>query len=82
MAFYVYVLKCADGSYYTGHTDDLEVRMQQHMSGAILLHGASFAARAGISGSVCDEGRSAGGRAADKRLEPSEEGSHGPRRLE
>jgi predicted GIY-YIG superfamily endonuclease len=35
MTFYVYILKCADGSYYTGHTDDLDARMQQHMSGAI-----------------------------------------------
>lgn len=25
--FFVYILKCSDGSYYVGHTDDLEVRM-------------------------------------------------------
>lgn len=35
MAFYVYILKCADGRYYTGHTDNLEARMHQHISGAI-----------------------------------------------
>ena len=23
MPFYVYILSCADGSYYTGHTDEL-----------------------------------------------------------
>ncbi|MFN3453262.1 MAG: GIY-YIG nuclease family protein, partial [Sphingorhabdus sp.] len=35
MAFYVYILKCANGKYYTGHTDDLEKRIGQHQSGAI-----------------------------------------------
>ena len=33
MAFWVYVLKCADGSYYTGHTDNLETRISQHQLG-------------------------------------------------
>jgi LAO/AO transport system kinase len=28
--FYAYMLRCSDGSYYVGHTDDLEVRMAQH----------------------------------------------------
>ncbi len=35
MSFYVYILRCADGSYYTGHTDDLERRVGQHQSGQI-----------------------------------------------
>jgi predicted GIY-YIG superfamily endonuclease len=35
MAFWVYILHCADGSYYTGHTDNLEMRIQQHHAGAI-----------------------------------------------
>jgi predicted GIY-YIG superfamily endonuclease len=30
MAFWVYVLECGDGSYYTGHTDNLERRIAQH----------------------------------------------------
>ncbi|MDO9178720.1 MAG: GIY-YIG nuclease family protein [Agitococcus sp.] len=30
MAFWVYILKCADNSYYTGHTDNLEQRIAQH----------------------------------------------------
>ncbi len=30
MAFYVYILRCADGSYYTGHTDSLESRIATH----------------------------------------------------
>jgi predicted GIY-YIG superfamily endonuclease len=33
MAFWVYILKCADGSYYTGHTDDLDKRMAEHQAG-------------------------------------------------
>ena len=28
--FYVYILRCSDGSFYTGHTDDLEKRMAEH----------------------------------------------------
>ena len=35
MAFWVYVLRCADGKYYTGHTDDLERRLAEHQSGAL-----------------------------------------------
>jgi putative endonuclease len=34
MVFWVYVLNCADGSYYTGHTDNLEQRIGTHQSGA------------------------------------------------
>jgi tRNA/rRNA methyltransferase len=35
MSFYVYILRCADGSYYTGHTDDLERRIAQHQAGVL-----------------------------------------------
>ncbi|HWI85060.1 MAG TPA: GIY-YIG nuclease family protein, partial [Sphingomonas sp.] len=35
MAFWTYVLRCADGSYYTGHCDDLERRIAQHQAGEI-----------------------------------------------
>ena len=34
MSFWVYMLRCADGSYYTGHTDSLESRIAQHLEGA------------------------------------------------
>jgi predicted GIY-YIG superfamily endonuclease len=34
--FFVYILLCADDTYYVGHTDDLEMRMAQH-------HAATFA---------------------------------------
>ncbi|MDD4965219.1 MAG: GIY-YIG nuclease family protein [Gallionella sp.] len=35
MSFWVYILRCADGSYYTGQTDNLEHRLYQHHAGAI-----------------------------------------------
>lgn len=31
--FYLYMLRCSDGSYYVGHTDDLEKRMDEHDEG-------------------------------------------------
>jgi tRNA/rRNA methyltransferase len=33
MSFWTYILRCADGSYYTGHTDDLDRRIAQHHEG-------------------------------------------------
>ncbi len=31
--FWVYLLRCADGRFYTGQTDDLDRRMAQHHAG-------------------------------------------------
>ena len=31
--YYVYILKCADGSYYVGSTADLERRLEEHRTG-------------------------------------------------
>ena len=33
MSFWVYILSCADASYYTGHTDNLEKRLAEHQTG-------------------------------------------------
>jgi LAO/AO transport system kinase len=33
--FYVYMLRCSDGTYYAGQTDDVDTRMQQHYAGEI-----------------------------------------------
>jgi putative endonuclease len=33
MSFWVYMLRCADGRYYTGHTDNLDRRVAEHMHG-------------------------------------------------
>ena len=35
MPFWVYILKCGDGSYYTGHMDNLEYRVAMHQEGRI-----------------------------------------------
>jgi len=33
MIGYMYILECSDGSYYTGSTTNLELRLQQHQNG-------------------------------------------------
>ena len=33
MIYTVYILHCADGSYYTGFTNDMERRMEEHHTG-------------------------------------------------
>ncbi|MEO8455402.1 MAG: GIY-YIG nuclease family protein [Sphingomicrobium sp.] len=33
MQFWVYLLRCADGSYYAGHTENMEARLWQHQQG-------------------------------------------------
>jgi putative endonuclease len=33
MIFYVYILQCCDGSYYTGYTNNLKERTRQHLNG-------------------------------------------------
>ena len=33
MSFWVYILRCSDGSYYTGQTDDIEKRFAEHQNG-------------------------------------------------
>jgi len=35
MAFWVYILQCADESLYIGHTENLEIRVAQHQSGQL-----------------------------------------------
>jgi predicted GIY-YIG superfamily endonuclease len=35
MQFWMYILTCADGSYYVGHTDDLEKRLAAHLDGSV-----------------------------------------------
>ena len=33
MSYYVYLLRCGDGSLYTGYTEDVERRLAVHQSG-------------------------------------------------
>src|SRR4030042_6153215 len=41
MSFWVYILECADGSYYVGHTDNLEKRMAEHEQNIIKCYTSS-----------------------------------------
>jgi predicted GIY-YIG superfamily endonuclease len=41
MAFWAYLLRCGDGSYYAGHTDALEARIGAHQRG----RGSDYTAR-------------------------------------
>ena len=38
MAFHTYTLRCADGSYYVGHTDDIEKRIAEHQRGLVSVY--------------------------------------------
>ena len=33
MPFWVYMLRCSDASFYTGHTDNLDLRIAKHQTG-------------------------------------------------
>ena len=35
MEFWTYTLRCADGAYYVGHTDDLARRLAMHQDGSL-----------------------------------------------
>jgi predicted GIY-YIG superfamily endonuclease len=42
--WYVYIIECQDGLYYTGMTYDIDKRMQQHFSG----RGSAFTGKHGF----------------------------------
>jgi len=33
MIYYVYIIECSNGAYYTGYTTDIERRYQEHLEG-------------------------------------------------
>jgi putative endonuclease len=41
MVFWAYLLRCNDGSFYAGHTDNLDARVAQHVAG----RGCDYTAR-------------------------------------
>ena len=45
MKGYMYILECSDGSYYTGSTNNLELRLLQHQNG----EGANHTKNTGLS---------------------------------
>lgn len=36
--FHCYMLQCVDGTFYVGHTDNLDLRLAQHQSGYFTGH--------------------------------------------
>ena len=42
MKYWVYILLCENGAYYTGYTNDLETRYQQHLAGTGAKYTRSF----------------------------------------
>lgn len=46
--WYVYIIECLDGTYYTGLTWKPEVRLEQHLSGL----GSKYTAQHGVKGLV------------------------------
>lgn len=42
--WYVYIIECNDGTYYTGCTRDLSLRYEQHLSG----RGSAYTAKHGV----------------------------------
>jgi putative endonuclease len=51
MAFYIYIIECLDGSYYTGYTIDLVERMLKHKLGK----GSKYVRAKGFKGLVYSE---------------------------
>lgn len=43
-SWFVYLISCCDGSFYTGTTNDLDKRMKMHLSGK----GSKYVARRGF----------------------------------
>ena len=56
--FYVYILKCNNGNYYVGHTDNLEKRLAEHQAG-IFVGYTSFRLPVELVFNDCFESRSA-----------------------
>jgi predicted GIY-YIG superfamily endonuclease len=38
MSYFVYILRCSDASYYVGHTDDVEKRLEEHERGMLSVY--------------------------------------------
>ena len=48
MGNYVYIVECADGTWYTGWTTDVGKRVRAHNEGAILLYAQEGFQRVGM----------------------------------
>ena len=83
MSFFVYILRCADGSYYVGHTDQLEARIAAHERGEIAGYTRKRRpVRLVFAEEIWDTAGDAGARDADEGLVSREEGSADETQLE
>ena len=72
---YTYILKCSDGSLYTGWTNDLEKRIRAHNEGK----GAKYTkSRRPVSRDISDEGRSHAPGVGDKADDQTTEAGYDP----
>ncbi|MGH8557575.1 MAG: GIY-YIG nuclease family protein [Methylococcales bacterium] len=77
--FWVYILGCSDGNYYTGHTGNLERRMGPYQAGESAGYIANPPTnRTDLVARDHNPRSSVVGGAANQRLEPQEERSHDP----
>jgi predicted GIY-YIG superfamily endonuclease len=82
MSFYAYMLRCSDGSYYVGHSDNLDARIGAHQSG--LLPGYTQKRRPVQlvwHQEFPERDQAFAAERQIKRVEPPEEGSFDQRRL-
>jgi putative endonuclease len=63
--FFVYILECKDGSYYTGFAKDLKGRMEKHKSGK----GSKYVRAKGFKGLVYFESYLDGSKALKREFE-------------
>ena len=47
--YYLYILECSNGNYYTGITTDLERRWQQHLDGSAAKYTRAFPPKAMVA---------------------------------
>jgi len=59
MKYWVYILKCADGSYYTGSTRNLEDHIRQHLLGSVSSYTKSILPVELVYAESCDLPRQA-----------------------
>src|SRR5262245_52675923 len=75
------MLRCTDGSYYVGHTDNLEDRIHQHQAGTIAGYTTSRRPVQLVYSQVSNARPGLRCRTADQGMESTEEGSPHQRRL-
>jgi len=80
-AWWVYILKCGDGTLYTGITNDLERRLKRHRDGTAARYTRSrLPVRLVYREPAADRGAALRREAAIRKLSPREKRALGPAR--